>query len=70
MSEQVPGGGVELSPSEIAALDVRWSSCWTPGEVAQLLGGLPAPWCVFDAVTSGRIWENAAPGVLATTYQT
>ena len=105
MSEQVPGGGVELSPSETAALDVRWSSCWTPGEVAQLLAGLPAPWCVaagwaldlfrgvqtrghgdveiaipaahfpevrdrfpgyvFDAVSTGRIWENAAPGVLA-----
>jgi hypothetical protein len=44
--EQMPGGGVELSPSEIAALDVRWSSCWTPGEVAQPLAGLPVPWCV------------------------
>lgn len=110
MSEQVPGGGVELSPSEVAALDARWSSCWTPGEVARLLAGLPAPWYVaagwaldlfrgvqtrehgdieiaipaahfpeirdrfpgyvFDTVSSGRIWENAAPGVLAATHQT
>jgi Aminoglycoside-2''-adenylyltransferase len=110
MSEQVPGGGVKLSPSEIAALDARWSSCWTPGEVTRLLAGLPAPWCVaagwaldlfrgvqtrehgdieiaipaahfpevrdrfpgyaFDAVSSGRIWENAAPAVLAATHQT
>lgn len=109
MSEQVPSGGVELSPSEIAALDARWSSCWTPGEVARLLAGLPAPWYVaagwaldlfrgvqtrehgdieiavpaahfpevrdrfpgyvFDAVSSGRIWENAAPDVLAVTHQ-
>jgi hypothetical protein len=106
----VPGGGVELSPSEFAALHAKWSSCWTPGEVARLLAGLPAPWYVaagwaldlfrgvrtrehgdieiavpaarfpevrdrfpgyvFDAVSSGRIWENAGPGVLATTHQT
>ena len=35
MSEQVPGGGIELSLAEVEALDARWSSCWTPGEVAQ-----------------------------------
>ena len=37
MSEQVPGGGIELSPAEIEALDARWSSCWAPGEVARYL---------------------------------
>ncbi|MEV6975023.1 hypothetical protein [Kitasatospora sp. NPDC093806] len=46
MSEQLPDGGVELSPDEIEALDARWSSCWTPAEVAQRLTGLSAPWCV------------------------
>jgi hypothetical protein len=110
VSEQVPGGGIELSPAEIEALDARWSSCWTPGQVAQHLAGIAAPWCVaagwaldlfrsaqtrehgdieiaipaasfpevrgrfpgyaFDAVSSGRIWESAAPGVLAATHQT
>jgi uncharacterized protein CbrC (UPF0167 family) len=110
VSEEVPGGGIELSPAGIEALDARWSSCWTPGEVAQHLAGIAAPWCVaagwaldlfrgkqarehgdieiaipaatfpevrgrfpgyaFDAVSSGRIWENAAPDVLAATHQT
>ena len=110
MSEQAPGGGVELSAAEIAALDARWSSCWTPAEVAGHLAGIAAPWCVaagwaldlfrgsqtrehgdieiaipaatfpevrdrftgyaFDAVSSGRIWENAGPGGLAATHQT
>jgi hypothetical protein len=82
----------------------------TPGQVAQYLAGIAAPWCVaagwaldlfrgtqtrehgdieiaipaaafpevrgrfpgyaFDAVGSGRIWENAAPDELAATYQT
>jgi hypothetical protein len=110
VSEQVPGGGVQLSPAEIEALDARWSACWTPGEVARQLTGIAAPWCVaagwaldlfrgtqtrehgdieiaipaasfpevrgrfpgyaFDAVSSGRIWENAAPDVLTATHQT
>jgi len=110
VSEQTPAGGIELSPAEIDALDARWSSCWTPGEVAEHLAGISAPWCVaagwaldlfrgsqtrehgdieiaipaaafpavrdrfpghsFDAVSSGRIWENATPGVLAATHQT
>jgi hypothetical protein len=110
VSDQVPGGGIQLSPAEIEALDARWSSSWTPGEVAQRLADVAAPWCVaagwaldlfrgrqtrehgdieiaipaatfpeirdcfpryaFDAVSSGRIWENAAPGVLAATHQT
>ncbi|WP_055700863.1 nucleotidyltransferase domain-containing protein [Streptomyces silaceus] len=110
MSEQLPSGGVELSPAELDALDARWSSCWTPSEVAQRLAGVTAPWCVaagwaldlfrgartrehgdieiavpaagfaevrdrfagyvFDAVGSGRVWENATPDVLAATHQT
>lgn len=113
MSEQLPGG-VQLSPAEIDALGARWSSCWTPDEVANHLSGIAVPWCVaagwaldlfrgtqirehgdleiaipatrfpevrdrfrdrfpgyvFDAVGSGRIWENATPDVLAGTHQT
>jgi len=109
-SEELPGGGIELSPAEIDALPARWSSCWTPGEVAQRLAGVATPWCVaagwaldlfrggqtrehgdieiaipaadfpevrdrfpgytFDAVGTGRIWENATPEVLAATHQT
>ena len=42
----MPGGGIELSPADIEALDARWSSCWTPGQVAQHLAGISAPWCV------------------------
>ncbi|MEU7580060.1 hypothetical protein AB0B50_20955 [Streptomyces sp. NPDC041068] len=110
MSEQLPSGSIELSPAELDALDARWSSCWTPREVAQHLAGIAAPWCVaagwaldlfrgtqtrahgdmeiaiptamfpevrsrfpgyaFDAVGSGRIWENTTPDVLAATHQT
>jgi uncharacterized protein CbrC (UPF0167 family) len=44
--EQAPGGGIELSSAEIETLDARWSSCWTPGQVAQHLAGVAAPWCV------------------------
>jgi hypothetical protein len=46
VSEKVPGGGIELSPAEIEALDARWSSCWVPGQVARYLAGVTAPWCV------------------------
>ena len=46
MSEAFPGGGIELSPGEIEALDARWSSCWSPGEVARRLAGVSAPWYV------------------------
>ncbi len=46
MSEQLPGGGIELSPDEIEALHARWSSCWTPSEVAQQLAGIGTPWYV------------------------
>jgi hypothetical protein len=110
VSEPLPGGGIQLSPAEIEALDARWSSCWTPSDVAQHLTGIATPWYVaagwaldlfrgtqtrehgdieiaipaarfpevrdrfpgyvFDAVSSGRIWENATPDVLAATHQT
>jgi hypothetical protein len=46
VSEELPGGARELSPAEIEALDARWSSCWTPGEVARQLAGIATPWCV------------------------
>ncbi|MEW2495139.1 hypothetical protein AB0942_16640 [Streptomyces nodosus] len=46
MSEQLPGGGIELSPDEIEALHARWSSCWIPSEVAQQLAGIGTPWYV------------------------
>lgn len=46
MSEQVPGGGIELPSAQIEALGARWSSCWSPGEVAERLAGVAAPWCV------------------------
>jgi hypothetical protein len=110
VSEQLPGGGTELSPAEIEALDAKWSSSWTPGVVARRLAGIATPWCVaagwaldlfqgartrahgdieiaipaagfpevrarfpgyaFDAVSSGRIWADATPEVLAATHQT
>ncbi|MEO5876825.1 MAG: hypothetical protein ABIS86_03390 [Streptosporangiaceae bacterium] len=110
MSERMSDGGVELPSAEIEALDARWSSCWTPGEVAQHLAGISTPWYVaagwaldlfrgtqtrehgdieiavpaahfpeirdrfpgyaFDAVGDGRIWEDAAPEMLAVTHQT
>ena len=110
MSEQLPSGGTELSLAEFKTLHARWSSCWTPGQVAQRLTGITTPWYVaagwaldlfrgmqtrehtdieiavpaatfptirdrfpgyaFDAVSSGRIWENAAPDVLSATHQT
>lgn len=46
MSERLPSGGTELSPDEIEALDARWSSSWTPVEVARRLAGVSVPWCV------------------------
>jgi len=46
VSEQLPVGGVELSPAEIEALEARWSHCWTPGDVARRLVGVVTPWYV------------------------
>jgi Aminoglycoside-2''-adenylyltransferase len=46
VNEQLPDGGMELSPAEIEALDARWSSCWTPSGVAHHLAGVATPWYV------------------------
>lgn len=46
MSEQLPDGGIELSPAELEALADRWSASWSPDQVARHLTGLAAPWCV------------------------
>ncbi|MFJ1648779.1 nucleotidyltransferase domain-containing protein [Streptomyces sp. NPDC088258] len=46
MSELLPSGGTELSPDEIEALHARWSSCWSPSEVARRLAGIGTPWYV------------------------
>ncbi|MEU1736905.1 hypothetical protein [Streptosporangium sp. NPDC020145] len=46
MSEQPLDGGVKLTSAEIEALDARWASCWTPGEVARRLAGVSTTWCV------------------------
>jgi Aminoglycoside-2''-adenylyltransferase len=46
MSAQLPGGGIELSPADIEALDTRWSLSWTPSQVAQRLAGFGPPWYV------------------------
>jgi hypothetical protein len=76
VSEQPPGGGIELSRAEIEALDTRWSSCWASSDVARhLAASFPEvrnrfPGYIFDAAGSGRIWEDATPDVLAATHQT
>jgi hypothetical protein len=46
VSEQLPGGGIELSPAEMQPLDARWSSCWDPSDVARHLAGVAVPRCV------------------------
>ncbi|WP_329585752.1 hypothetical protein OG500_33770 [Kitasatospora sp. NBC_01250] len=46
MSEQLPGGAIELTAEEIDALDARWASCWGPSEVARRLAGIGTPWYV------------------------
>ncbi|MER7282831.1 hypothetical protein ABT369_51245 [Dactylosporangium sp. NPDC000244] len=46
MKDRLPAGGIQLSPADIDALPARWSSCWTPAEVAQHLAGTATPWCV------------------------
>ena len=46
VTEELPEGGIELSAAEIDALDARWSSSWTPSEVARRLAGVAVPWCV------------------------
>jgi hypothetical protein len=46
VTEHLPDGGIRLSPEDIAALDARWSSAWSPSEVAHRLAGIATPWCV------------------------
>jgi hypothetical protein len=110
VTEELPGGGIQLSPAESDALDARWAASWSPSEIAHQLTGLAAPWYVaggwaldlfrgeqtrphsdteiaipaasfpevrdrfpgyvFDGVSTGRLWEDAAPDVLAATHQT
>jgi hypothetical protein len=43
---QLPSDGIELSTAETDALDARWSSSWSPSEVARCLAGITTPWCV------------------------
>jgi hypothetical protein len=62
VSDQPPGG-IELSPADIEALGARWSSCWSPGEVARQLAGITAPWCVaagwaLDLFRGGQTREH------------
>jgi hypothetical protein len=42
MDEQLPDSGIELSAAEIEAIDTRWTSCWTPREIARRLTGTAA----------------------------
>jgi hypothetical protein len=46
VTEQLPAGGIQLSPDDIAALDARWSCSWSPTEVAERLAGTATPWYV------------------------
>jgi hypothetical protein len=110
VSEQLPDGGIELTPAELDALEARWSASWTPAQITERLTGTAAAWCIaagwavdlflgtrrrehsdleiaipaadfpeirdrfpeyaFDAVSSGRVWEEATPEVLGATHQT
>jgi hypothetical protein len=63
VTEQLPGGGIELSPADIEALDARWSSCWTPSDVARHLTGIAVPWYVaagwaLDLFRGGQTREH------------
>jgi hypothetical protein len=46
MTDPLPTGGIQVSPTDVAALETRWSDCYTPGEVAQRLSGTTVPWYV------------------------
>jgi Aminoglycoside-2''-adenylyltransferase len=46
VNEQRPERGAELSETEIEALAARWSSSWTPREVAARLAGIDTPWYI------------------------
>ncbi|MER7756465.1 hypothetical protein [Kitasatospora sp. NPDC097643] len=43
MTEELPPGGVPMTEAEAVA---RWTTAWTPAEVADRLAGVSAPWCV------------------------
>jgi hypothetical protein len=46
VSEPLPPGGIELSPADIEDLATRWSSSWTPRDIAHHLAGVATPWYV------------------------
>jgi hypothetical protein len=63
VSGQLPGGGIELSPADLEALDTRWSRSWTPSQVAQRLAGIGPPWYVaagwaLDLFRGGQTREH------------
>jgi hypothetical protein len=75
VSEQLPEGGIQLSPAEIDALGARWSSCWTPSEVAHRLTGTATPWYVaagwaLDLFRGGqtRVHEDVEIGIPAASF--
>ncbi|SNX61912.1 hypothetical protein SAMN06272735_3662 [Streptomyces sp. TLI_55] len=43
MDDSLPPGGVVLDADET---DARWTDAWRPGQVAERLNGVDAPWCV------------------------
>jgi hypothetical protein len=46
MRDELPSGGIAVSPGDLPALEARWAQCWTPREVADRLAGTSVPWCV------------------------
>lgn len=46
MSDQLPGGGIEVPPGDLEALEARWADCWKPHHVARRLAGISVPWYV------------------------
>ncbi|MEU3454954.1 hypothetical protein ABZ671_15340 [Micromonospora sp. NPDC006766] len=46
MEDQLPSGGIEVSPGDVEALEARWAECWKPRDVARRLVGISAPWYV------------------------
>ncbi|MEU4477958.1 hypothetical protein AB0F68_07845 [Micromonospora sp. NPDC023966] len=46
MNDQLPSGGIEVSPGDVEALEARWAECWKPHDVARRLAGISAPWYI------------------------
>ncbi|TCB88286.1 hypothetical protein E0H26_28540 [Micromonospora zingiberis] len=46
MDDQLPCGGIEVQPGDVAALEARWTGCWKPIDVARRLVGTAVPWYV------------------------